>query len=57
MQRILVQLQQINAAVTNNYMYYTVSSYFQLAQAYDMNKQNSTHVSLIKVLLWQLFFG
>ena len=42
MQRILVQLQQINAAVTNNYTYYTVSSYFQLAQAYDMN---STHVS------------
>ena len=57
MQRILVQLQQINAAVTNNYTYYTVSSYFQLAQAYDMNRQNSTHVSLIKVLLWQLFFG
>ena len=70
MQRISVQLQQINAAVTNNYTcyktiwwqsqtlewvhphkhqhgtilytYYTVSSYFQLAQAYDMN---STHVS------------
>ena len=81
MQHISVQLQQINAAVTNNYTcyktiwwqsqtldwvhphkhqhgtilytYYTVSSYFQLAQAYDMN---STHVSWMKVLLWQLFF-
>ena len=35
------------------YTYYTVSSYFQLAQAYDMN---STHVSWMEVILWQLFF-
>ena len=32
---------------------YTVSLYSQPAQAYDMN---STHVRLMKVLLWQLFF-
>ena len=35
------------------YTYYTVSSYFQPAQAYGMN---STHVRLMTVLLWQLFF-
>ena len=35
------------------YTYYTVWSYFQPGQAYGMN---STHVRLMKVSLWQLFF-